>query len=87
MINVNFLNMLLTKCYSVSNPLYSAKQYTSSLYIQCPPLILALSVNISKGGSENKSALLIFLIFHLKKITKMLTFHSSKTIESGEKIS
>ncbi len=34
--------------------------------IQCPPLILAPLINISKGGCENKSALFILLIFHSK---------------------
>ncbi len=28
-------------------------------YVQCPPIILAPLVNISKGGCENKSALFI----------------------------
>ncbi len=32
--------------------------------IQCPPLILAPLVNMSKGGCENKSALFILFIFH-----------------------
>ncbi len=32
--------------------------------IQCPPLILAPLINMSKGGCENKSALFILLIFH-----------------------
>ncbi len=34
------------------------------VYIQCPPLILAPLINMSKGGCENKSALFILLIFH-----------------------
>ncbi len=34
------------------------------IYIQCPPLILAPLINMSKGGCENKSALFILLIFH-----------------------
>ncbi len=34
--------------------------------IQCPPLILAPLVNMSKGGYENKSALFILFIFHSK---------------------
>ncbi len=35
-------------------------------YIQCPPLILAPLVNMSKGGCENKSALFILFIFYSK---------------------
>ncbi len=38
-----------------------------------------------KGGSENKPALLILLIFYLKKNHKNLTFHWTKTIENGGK--
>ncbi len=34
------------------------------IYIQCPPLILAPLINMSKGGCENKSALFKLLIFH-----------------------
>ncbi len=34
------------------------------IYIQCPPLILAPLVNMSKGSCENKSALFILFIFH-----------------------
>ncbi len=33
-------------------------------YTQCPPLILAPLINMSKGSCENKSALFILLIFH-----------------------
>ncbi len=32
--------------------------------LQCPPLILAPLINMSKGGCENKSAWFILLIFH-----------------------
>ncbi len=35
-------------------------------YLQCPPLILAPLVNMTKGGCENKSALFILFIFHSK---------------------
>ncbi len=38
-----------------------------------------------KEGSENKPALLILLIFYLKK-HKNLTFHWTKTIENGENL-
>ncbi len=55
-------------------------------YIQCPPLILALLINMSKGGCENKSALFILLIFHSIN-SQNSNHHWSKTIESGEKIS
>ncbi len=37
---------------------------TRYVHIQCPPLILAPLINMSKGGCENKSALFILLIFH-----------------------
>ncbi len=53
------------------------------LYIQCPPQILATLVNRSKGGCENKSAMLILLIFWSKKKHKIRTYNWSKTIESG----
>ncbi len=36
------------------------------IYIQCPPLILAPLINMSKGSCENKSALFILLIFPSK---------------------
>ncbi len=36
----------------------------SGAHLQCPPLILAPLINMSKGGCENKSALFILLIFH-----------------------
>ncbi len=36
--------------------------------IQCPPLILAPLINMSKGGCENKSALFILLIFPSKNL-------------------
>ncbi len=45
------------------------QSHTSSamfLNLQCPPLILAPLINMSKGGCENKSALFILLIFHSK---------------------
>ncbi len=38
-----------------------------------------------KEDSENKPALLILLIFYLKKPHKNLTFHWTKTIENGGK--
>ncbi len=56
------------------------------MFVQCPPLILAPLINMSKGGCENKSALFILWSF-TQKIHKILTYHWSKTIESGEKIS
>ncbi len=41
------------------------KRHIHPIYsIQCPPLILAPLVNMSKGGCENKSALFILFIFH-----------------------
>ncbi len=54
--------------------------------VQCPPLILAPLVNMTKGGCENKSALFILFIFHSKN-SQIPTYHWSKTIESGGKIS
>ncbi len=37
-----------------------------NIHIQCPPLILAPLVNMSKGSCENKSALFILFIFYSK---------------------
>ncbi len=60
-------------------------------YIQCPPLILAPLVNMSKGGCENKSALFILFIFHSKNVTLNVFFYlllsSTKlTVESANNI-
>ncbi len=55
-------------------------------HTQCPPLILAPLINISKGGCENKSALFILFIFHSKKFTKFQPITEVK-IESGGEIS
>ncbi len=54
------------------------------ILIQCPPLILAPLVNMSKGGCENKLHCLSFLSF-IPKIHKIPTYHWSKTIENGGK--
>ncbi len=40
---------------------------------------------MSKAGCENKSALFILLISVTQNIHKVLTYHWSKTIESGGK--
>ncbi len=61
-------------------------RYILPYFVQCPPLILAPLVNMNKGGCENKSELFILLIF-IQKIHKILTYHWSKAIESGGKIS
>ncbi len=53
-----FYSIYLFSCVCVCVYIYI---YT---YIQCPPLILAPLINMSKGGCENKSALFILLIFH-----------------------
>ncbi len=53
--------------------------------IQCPPLILAPLVNMSKGGCENKSALVILFIFHSKKITKVQPIIEVKQLKVGGK--
>ncbi len=55
------------------------------IYIQCPPLILAPLVNMSKGGCENKSALFILFIFHSKKITKFQPIIEVKQLKVGGK--
>ncbi len=39
---------------------------TWEMDLQCPPLILAPLVNMTKGSCENKSALFILFIFHSK---------------------
>ncbi len=56
-----------------------------STEIQCPPLILAPLVNMSKGGCENKSALFILFIFHSKKITKFQPIIEVKQLKVGGK--
>ncbi len=75
----NLHNWWLTKYFFA--PLYIY------IYIQCPPLILAPLINMSKGGCENKSALFILLIFHSINSQNSNLCKPSKTIESGEKIS
>ncbi len=57
------------------------------IYIQCPPLILAPLVNMSKGSCENKSALFILLSFIQKKITKFQPIIEVKQLKVGGKIS
>ncbi len=54
-------------------------------YIQCPPLILAPLVNMTKGGCENKSALFILFIFHSKKFTKFQPIIEVKQLKVGRK--
>ncbi len=51
-------------------------------YIQCPPLILAPLINMTKGGCENKSAL---FILSLKKFTKFKLIIEVKQLKVGEK--
>ncbi len=63
--------MLLTQLELV--PILPSFPRASTTHVQCPPLILAPLVNLSKGSCENKSALFILLIFHSK--------NSQKTIE------
>ncbi len=55
------INLKLSVCYW---PEKVFKSKLLNIYIQCPPLILAPLINMSKGGCENKSALFILLIFH-----------------------
>ncbi len=57
----------------------------TSKHVQCPPLILAPLVNMSKGGCENKSALFILFIFHSKKITKFQPIIEVKQLKVGGK--
>ncbi len=49
-----------------STELSSGLNHITVFNIQCPPLILAPLVNMSKGSCENKSALFILFIFHSK---------------------
>ncbi len=56
-------------------------------YIQCPPLILAPLVNMSKGSCENKSALFILFIFYSKKFTKFQPIIEVKQLKVGRGIS
>ncbi len=58
---------------------------STCVYIQCPPLILAPLVNMSKGGCENKSALFILFIFRSKKITKFQPIIEVKQLKVGGK--
>ncbi len=55
------------------------------LYLQCPPLILAPLVNMSKGSCENKSALFILFIFH-SKIHKFQPIIEVKQLKVGENL-
>ncbi len=47
---------------------------------------MAPLVNMIKEGSENKPALLIILIFYLKKITKIEPFVEQKQLKMGGNI-
>ncbi len=57
-----------------------------SWLIQCPPLILAPLVNMSKGSCENKSALFILFIFY-SKIHKFQPIIEVKQLKVGRGIS
>ncbi len=56
----------LTSLYNSSSPIVENEWNCSSGDLQCPPLILAPLINMSKGSCENKSALFILFIFHSK---------------------
>ncbi len=65
----HFLSINTKKQWSwclTPNPLVTTYQWSLMVRIQCPPLILAPLVNMTKGGCENKSALFILFIFHSK---------------------
>ncbi len=51
------------KSHSIDTSLLYLTDFIRRL-IQCPPLILAPLINMSKGGCENRSALFILLIVH-----------------------
>ncbi len=67
-----FLLVLHNDFYFIDSKIYNKRQFqfqTSCRWvndIQCPPLILAPLINMSKGSCENKSALFILLIFPSK---------------------
>ncbi len=68
-----FYTRLVPKIIWALNSYFKVYKYRIALTIkliqsniQCPPLILAPLVNMSKGGCENKSALFILFIFHSK---------------------
>ncbi len=53
--------------------------------IQCPPLILAPLINMSKGGCENKSAFVYPFDLSLKKFTKFQPIIEVKQLKVGRK--
>ncbi len=55
--------------------------------IQCPPLILAPLVNMSKGSCENKSALFILFNLSFKKFTNFQPIIEVKQLKVGRGIS
>ncbi len=79
----NFLTVttLVSSLFQVELYCHSA----TCVDIQCPPLILAPLINMSKGGCENKSALFILLIFHSKKFTKFQPIIEVKQLKVGRK--
>ncbi len=77
---------LLTLINHRKHTMLLSQPYLQHLFkIQCPPLILAPLVNMSKGGCENKSALFILFIFHSKKITKFQPTIEVKQLKVGRK--
>ncbi len=56
------------------------------IYTQSWSELLEPLVNMIKEGSENKPALLILLIFYLKKITKIEPFIELKQLKMGENL-
>jgi len=56
----------------------------TSQYIQSWPKISAPLVNMIKGSCENQSALLILLIFYLKKSQKWKLSLDDKNLKWGE---
>ncbi len=80
-----FFSLNKKKLFSKDNWL---KNYSKGCkYIQCPPLILAPLVNMSKGSCENKSALFILFIFYSKKFTKFQPIIEVKQLKVGRGIS
>ncbi len=64
--NLTYVSFL-SRCVRAGWRAVAMASSVERLDLQCPPLILAPLMNMSKGGCENKSELFILLIFHSKK--------------------
>ncbi len=80
-----FTSLLALNC-SCPNFFWNVLQvWMTGKDVQCPPLILAPLVNMSKGGCENKSALLILFYLSFKKFTKFQPSIEEKQLKVGGK--